>query len=132
MRRDDATVLDILRAAEHAVSFVEGMDRADFLGDVKTQSAVLHQLLVIGEAVRGGCGLGCEARDGPSLRWTDSAREAGLRQLVRGGCGDPPRKLQRGFARRQTPGANRSRTGYRRAAGCPGASIEAMQHGKEQ
>jgi len=52
MARDDATVVDILNAARLARAFVEGMDKAAFLKDAKTQSAVLHQLLVLGEAVR--------------------------------------------------------------------------------
>ena len=52
MARDEATVVDILNAARLARTFVEGMDKAAFLKDAKTQSAVLHQLLVLGEAVR--------------------------------------------------------------------------------
>ena len=52
MVRDDAAILDILKAARLAQSFVAGMDRSIFLADDKTQSAVLHQLLVIGEAAK--------------------------------------------------------------------------------
>jgi len=52
MPRDDATVVDILRASHSATAFVQGMDLPAFLNDAKTQSAVLHQLLVVGEAVR--------------------------------------------------------------------------------
>lgn len=52
MPRNDAALLDIARAARLAVEFVGGMDRAAFVKDTKTQSAVLHQLLVIGEAVK--------------------------------------------------------------------------------
>jgi uncharacterized protein with HEPN domain len=52
MKRDEAAVLDILRAARLARSFVGEMTRANFEEDVKTQSAVLHQLLVIGEAAK--------------------------------------------------------------------------------
>ena len=50
MSRDNASLLDISRAAELILSFVDGVDRADFDTDVKTQSAVIHQLLVLGEA----------------------------------------------------------------------------------
>jgi len=39
MSRDDATILDILNAAHLAARFVEGMDKAGFLEDAKTQSA---------------------------------------------------------------------------------------------
>ncbi|HEY5616962.1 MAG TPA: HepT-like ribonuclease domain-containing protein [Vicinamibacterales bacterium] len=52
MSRDDAHVLDILTAARRAETFVEGMTDAAFLDDIKTQSAVLHQLTVLGEAAR--------------------------------------------------------------------------------
>ncbi len=66
MNRDRATLLDIERAARLSVGhrrsrtqaarlalqFVEGVDESSFLEDDKTQSAVLHQLLVIGEATK--------------------------------------------------------------------------------
>ena len=50
MSRDSATLLDMLRAARFAVEFREGMNKRAFLDDPKTLSAVLHQLLVLGEA----------------------------------------------------------------------------------
>lgn len=52
MPRDEAHVLDILKAARLAIEFKGTADKAAFLVDAKTQSAVLHQLLVIGEAVK--------------------------------------------------------------------------------
>lgn len=52
MLRDEAVLLDILRAARLVVEFRAGMDEAAFLKDMKTQSAVLHQLLILGEAVK--------------------------------------------------------------------------------
>src|SRR5262245_15387717 len=52
MPRDDATLLDILRAARLAVAFTGDLDKLAFLSDLKTQSAILHQLLVLGEAVK--------------------------------------------------------------------------------
>lgn len=52
MPRDDATLLDILKAARLAVMFKGDLDKAAFLDDLKTQSAILHQLLVLGEAVK--------------------------------------------------------------------------------
>jgi uncharacterized protein with HEPN domain len=52
MSRDDATLMDLARAARLAQEFVQGMDQAGFLADVKTQSAVLHQLLILGEAAK--------------------------------------------------------------------------------
>jgi uncharacterized protein with HEPN domain len=50
--RDDAHVLDILKAARLAIEFQGSADKAAFLADAKTHSAVLHQLLVIGDAVK--------------------------------------------------------------------------------
>src|SRR5258708_6707513 len=50
MSRDAAPLLDMLKAAHLAVEFREGMVKRAFLDDPKTQSAVLHQLLILGEA----------------------------------------------------------------------------------
>lgn len=52
MWRDDATLLDILRAARLALEFRGAVDKALFLTDLKTQAAVLHELLVLGEGVK--------------------------------------------------------------------------------
>jgi len=52
MSRNDATLLDIVKAAELINAFVKDMQKASFVQDVKTQSAVQHQLLIIGEAVK--------------------------------------------------------------------------------
>ena len=52
MPRDEAHALDILKAARLAMEFKGTADKAAFLADAKTQSAVLHQLLVVGEAVK--------------------------------------------------------------------------------
>lgn len=52
MPRDETTLLDIARAAHLVTDFKKGMDKETFLKDIKTQSAILHQLMVIGEAVK--------------------------------------------------------------------------------
>lgn len=52
MQLDDATLLDISNAARLTQDFSRGMDRDAFLADLKTQSAVMHQLLILGEAVK--------------------------------------------------------------------------------
>jgi uncharacterized protein with HEPN domain len=52
MRPDDVTLLDIAKAARLIEIFVRGMTREEFLDDPKTQSSVLYQLLVLGEAVK--------------------------------------------------------------------------------
>lgn len=50
--RDEDTLLDISIAAERIIEFHQGMTKADFLQDVKTQSAIQHQLMIMGEAVK--------------------------------------------------------------------------------
>jgi uncharacterized protein with HEPN domain len=52
MKRDEATILDIADAIAHIQSFLNGVTQARFYEDPKTQSAILYQLLVIGEAVK--------------------------------------------------------------------------------
>jgi len=52
VNRDPATLLDIATAARLVAVFIGGLSEAEFLDDAKTQSAVQHRLLVIGEAVK--------------------------------------------------------------------------------
>lgn len=52
MRRDEASVVDIVGACQRIGQFISGFDQDLFFGDLKTQSAVLHQLLIIGEAAK--------------------------------------------------------------------------------
>jgi uncharacterized protein with HEPN domain len=52
LSRDEAHLLDISKAARLAIEFKGSGGKAEFLEDAKTQSAVLHQLMVIGEAVK--------------------------------------------------------------------------------
>ena len=52
MARDEAVLLDIVRAARLVLEFKQDLDKDAFFEDLKTQSAVLHQLMVIGEAVK--------------------------------------------------------------------------------
>lgn len=49
MSRDDATLLDILKAARLVTEFKGKIAKKAFLRDIKTQSAILHRLLMIGE-----------------------------------------------------------------------------------
>jgi uncharacterized protein with HEPN domain len=72
MSRDEAILLDIARAAHLILEFKQGMDRVAFLIDIKTQSAILHQLMVVGEAVKR---LSQDFRaQNPSIPWTLIAR----------------------------------------------------------
>ena len=52
MSPDDAALADMLHACRSACEFLGGCDRTEFLADRKTQSAVLHQLLLLGEAAK--------------------------------------------------------------------------------
>ena len=52
MQIDEAILLDIVQAAQLVLAFKQGMSRDAFFRDLKTQSAVLHQLMVMGEAVK--------------------------------------------------------------------------------
>jgi len=52
MSRDDAVLLDMINAAQRIMDFKQGMDRQEFLEDPKTQSAILHQLMILGEACK--------------------------------------------------------------------------------
>lgn len=52
MKRDEGTLLDIAKAARSILKFTESFQKEQFLRDFKTQSAVLYQLIVIGEAVK--------------------------------------------------------------------------------
>jgi len=52
MSRDQASLLDIAEACRLIGEFIHGMDIDAFLLDHKTQSAVLHQILVLGEAAK--------------------------------------------------------------------------------
>jgi uncharacterized protein with HEPN domain len=77
MSKDDACVLDMLRAARLAREFGAECAEQQFLDDVKTQSAVLHQLTVLGAAVRR---VSQEFQDAhPDVPWQEIA---GLRNRI--------------------------------------------------
>ncbi|NJM74866.1 MAG: DUF86 domain-containing protein [Acaryochloridaceae cyanobacterium RU_4_10] len=50
--RDNATLLDIQRASLKVIQFQQGVSKAEFMEDDKTQSAIVFQLMIIGEAVK--------------------------------------------------------------------------------
>ncbi len=52
MERDKACLLDIARFAETILQLTAGMDEQAFQADVRTQLAVLYELIVLGEAVK--------------------------------------------------------------------------------
>ena len=77
MDRDDATFLDLLLASRRAVEGLGDLTSGALADDWKTQSIVLHQLLVLGEGVKR---LSSEFRDKHStMPWR---RIAGLRDIL--------------------------------------------------
>jgi uncharacterized protein with HEPN domain len=50
--RDDATLLDIINAAQLVVEWSAGIEKATFLADRKSQSAIERQLEILGEATK--------------------------------------------------------------------------------
>ena len=48
--RDETSMQDIISAATLAMQFIDGLDQKSFEADLKTQSAVMRQLEIVGEA----------------------------------------------------------------------------------
>jgi uncharacterized protein with HEPN domain len=80
MSRDDAALLDIAAAARAILVFIQDLREDEFLKDLKTRSAVLYQIIVIGEATKR---LSFEMRhQHPEIPWSSIA---GMRdRLVHG------------------------------------------------
>jgi uncharacterized protein with HEPN domain len=51
MNRDKEVLLDLIRASRLIVEFCETLNYQTFAEDLKTQSSVLYQIVIIGEAV---------------------------------------------------------------------------------
>ena len=52
MKPDSQTLLDIVKAARLVVEFQEGTDKPAFLINKEKQSAIIYQIMIIGEAVK--------------------------------------------------------------------------------
>lgn len=66
-RTDSQLIGDILKAAKRVLVYVAGMSYDSFITDTKTQDAVIRNIEIIGEAVKG---LSQEARDNyPEVPW---------------------------------------------------------------
>lgn len=74
--RDEGLLSDIAGAARAARAFIEGMEYADFAVDLKTQSAVTYQLVIIGEAAK-GLSAGVQARLS-EIPWSEICRARDL------------------------------------------------------
>ena len=51
MPKDDEIILDLAKAARLILDFTSGMTEDEFMVDEKTQSSVLYQIIILGEAV---------------------------------------------------------------------------------
>ena len=52
MSRDKASLLDMARFARLIQELMEGIDKQTFMSDIRTQSAVLYKIIILGEAVK--------------------------------------------------------------------------------
>ncbi|MEX2458773.1 MAG: DUF86 domain-containing protein [Actinomycetota bacterium] len=52
MQPEETWLIDMLRAARRCLTFTSGLSMEQFLDDEKTVSAVLHQLMVLGQATK--------------------------------------------------------------------------------
>lgn len=77
MPRDEASLLDLFKAGQRALSFAEGLSRADLEIDELRLSAILYQIQIVGEATKR---LSIEFREQHSeIPWS---RLAGMRDII--------------------------------------------------
>ncbi len=77
MRPDEDSLRDIALGARRTLRFVGEMSEADFLRDERTQAAVQHQLIIIGEAAKALSPSFREAH--PEVAWREIS---GLRDIL--------------------------------------------------
>lgn len=77
MNRDSASLLDMINAAKRVLLFAEGLDKSVLATNEEKQSAILYQVLIIGEATKR---LSPEFRSQhPEIPWKDIA---GMRDIL--------------------------------------------------
>lgn len=75
--RDKASLLDIVNAAKRVLQFTEGLDKSALAMNEEKQSAILYQIIVMGEATKR---LSSEFRAKyPEIPWKDIA---GMRDIL--------------------------------------------------
>ena len=77
MNRDDAALLDIHNAAQRILLFATGLTKSNLAADEEKQSAILYQVIVVGEATKR---LSASFRNAhPQIPWRDIA---GMRDIL--------------------------------------------------
>ena len=77
MSRDNASLLDIVQAGQLILQFAQGLSRDQLASDLRTQSAILYQIAIMGEATKR---LSRQFREQhPEVPWDDIA---GMRDIV--------------------------------------------------
>ena len=72
LRDAKMSLFDILESSRNCLEFTQGMSFEEFEQDIKTTAAVLHQIMIIGEAVKR---LGQDfPKKHPVLPWNEMAK----------------------------------------------------------
>jgi uncharacterized protein with HEPN domain len=52
MQRDEASLLDIVNAGKRVLQYAQGLSKAELSRNIEKQSAILYQIIVLGEAAK--------------------------------------------------------------------------------
>jgi uncharacterized protein with HEPN domain len=77
MHRDDATLLDIAHAAKRVLLYAADLQKSSLMADDEKQSAILYQVIVLGEATKRLSSEFCSRH--PEIPWKEIA---GMRDIL--------------------------------------------------